>query len=364
MLNSLKSASSIIVIIQLLTACYNGESKLIPRELNDAQTVEEGFRLDVVPKVDILFVVDDSGSMREAQVRLAENMSLFTQAMEKNKYLDYHIGVISTSFGGGYREKSGRLQGQPNFVTRSSLSGLRSLESSIIGLGLLGNGTESFFDPVFAAIDPEQNLNPGFMRSDAFFILIFITDTKDQSQVTTGFKVYDQLVQMKANDTERVLGYSVISYPKYFQDECRQDDKEPDNILDFMFYFSNAKNARIGGGSMSTTMDPSVNPKFYDLKNVFSLCDTNFGQKLANIGEDIRLRVSLKIPLPVRPVDGTIQLKYGEQLIDQRWWRYDFGTNSLVIDPNFEYDRNEAISTDQFFVIMDEADPEQLMGEP
>lgn len=361
---SLKNTFFLFCMVQVLTACYNGESKLISRDLNEAQTVEEGFRLDVVPKVDILFVVDDSGSMRDAQVRLAENMTLFTQAMEKNKYLDYHIGVISTSFGGGYKEKSGRLQGQPAYVTRLLPTGLRSLESSIVGLGLLGNGTESFFDPVFAAIDSEQNLNPGFIRSDAFFILIFITDTKDQSQQTTGFKVFDHLVQMKANDTERVLGYSVISYPKYFQDECPQDDREPDNILDFMSYFSNAKNARIGGGSMSSVMNPIVNPKFYDLKNVFSLCDSNFGQKLANIGEDIRLRVSLKIPLPVRPVDGTIRLKYGEQLIDQRWWRYDFGTNSIVIDPAFEYNSEESTSTDQFFVIMDEADPEQLIGEP
>ncbi len=356
--------SSVYIFLSFgIVSCYNGKSKLIPKDLNANKTVKEGFRLYVQPKVDILFVVDDSGSMRPAQEQLADNINLFIRAMEQNKYLDYQVGVISTSYGSGYKNQSGRLQGYPPFITRNSISGLQILEQNITTLGLLGNGTESFFDPIFAAIDPKINLNPEFIRPDAFFILILISDTKDQSQQISGFKVHDQLVNMKANDTERVLGYAVLSYPNYFEDECKQDEREPDNLFSFMTYFSNAKNARIGGGSLSVNKNPNVNPKFYELKNVFSLCDPNFGQKLANIGEDIRLRVAQKIPLPIRPVDGSIELKFGDQNVDQQWWRYDFGTNSIVIDPELVYQQTSQ-SGEQFVVIMDEADPNLWIGEP
>ena len=349
-------------ISALLSGCYDGESTLIPRQPFVPLEVEEGFNLVFEPKVDILFVVDDSGSMTSAQSRLAQNINLFTRAMEQNKFLDYHMGVISTSHGSGYETKSGLLQGNPKFITRNTVDGLPKFERNIINLGTNGNWIEMFFDPIMAAITPTSELNPGFIRPDAFLVVIFISDTFDQSNYNSGFSVFNTMINLKANDTEKVLGYGVLSFPNYFKDICGQDGGNPNNLFDFMGYFTNALNSQIGGGTTASTQDPSIPANFYDLTNVFSLCDPNFGQKLSDIGSDIRLRVSQKIPLPVRPVDGTIKLKYGTQEIDKKWWKYDFGTNSIILDPLVELDETQVDA--QLFVVMDQADLETSLGDP
>ncbi len=353
---------SLLLSVVLLTNCYNGERTLIPKRPFVPEEVQQGYNISVSPKVDILFLIDDSGSMGVAQDKLAKNISLFTTEMEKNKFLDYQIGVISTSIGFNYADKSGKLQGNPKFVTRKTPNGLLALAQNIKNVGTSGDYEEKFFDPLYAAIDTSKNLNPGFLRSDAFFVLIFITDTTDQSLQTSSFKVINTLINSKAYDYDRVLGYGVMSYPAFFMDSCGQDDREPDNLLDFLTMFTNAYNTKIGGGLTFTPTNPTISKDFFDLTNVFSLCDPLFGDKLANIGDDIRIRVSQKIPLPVRPVDGTIKVKFGTQDVDPKWWRYDFGTNSIILDPKADLDTTDPNA--QLFVIMDQAAVDSTIGKP
>lgn len=357
--------SLLLSVVSLLFAgCYSGESSLIPKRPFVAEEVTEGFNVRVEPKVDILFIIDDSGSMGFAQDKLAQNIQLFTSAMEKNQFLDYQIGVISSSIGERYLERSGKLIGSTPLIKRQTANSISLLPSNISSVGTSGDAYEKIFDPVQAAIDPSLNLNPGFFRSDAFFVLIVITDAEDQSLNFSGFRVHDMLVNLKGYDTDRVLGYGVFAYPKYFADSCSQDetDSDPKAIFNFMSLFSNAYNTQIGGGVTAPAGQNEVPPQFYNLTNVFSLCDPLYGQKLANIGDDIRLRVSQKIPLPVRPIDGTIRLLYGSEEIDQKWWKYDFGTNSIILNPEVELD--QSLNGAQLFVVMDQADPTNTIGKP
>ncbi len=357
---------SLTLSIFFVSGCYNGDKTLIPRQPYTPEEVQEGYNISVKPKVDILFVIDDSGSMGVAQDKVAKNVSLFTAAMNKNLFLDYQIGVISTSFGNDgysdYTKISGKLQGNPKIISRTTVDGLKKLETNIKNIGTMGSSSEKFFDPLQIAIDPALNLNPGFLRSDAFFVLIIITDTKDQSEIASGFKVVNSLIGLKAYDFDRALAYGVMSYPNFFEDTCQQDDPQPDNLFNFMTMFTNAYNTKIGGGISFTPTNVTIAPEFYKLSNVFSLCDPQFGQKLANIGEDIRIRVSQKIPLPVRPVDGTIKIKFGTQIVDPKWWKYDFGTNSIILDPNADLDTTQPDA--QLFVSMDVAAADSTLGKP
>ncbi len=357
--------SGLISLLSIsLAGCYSGESSLIPQRPFMAEEVTEGFNVRVEPKVDILFIIDDSGSMSSAQDKLAQNIQLFTSAMEKNQFLDYQVGVISSSIGSSYPTRSGKLIGGIPLVTRKTPNGISVLPNNISSVGTSGDATEKIFDPVQATVDPSLNLNPGFFRSDAFFVLIVITDAEDQSLNFSGFKVHDMLVSLKGYDADRVLGYGVFAYPTYFSDTCSQDEtnKNPVSIFNFLSLFSNAYDTQIGGGVMAPATQSDVPPNFYNLTNVFSLCDPLYGQKLANIGDDIRLRVSQKIPLPVRPIDGTIRLLYGSEEIDQQWWRYDFGTNSIILNPEVELD--QSLNGAQLFVVMDQADPTNTIGKP
>ncbi len=354
----------ILNLLISLSGCYSGDQTLIPQDPFLAEEVKTGYNIRIEPKVDILFIIDDSGSMSEEQTALAQNIDLFTASMDKNKFLDYQVGVISSSIGPTYSTRSGRLLGNPNIISRTTPNGISILPQTISSVGTSGDANEKFFDPVMAAVDPNLGLNPGFVRSDAFLVLIVIADAHDQSVMNSGFKVHDALVSLKADDTEKVLGYGVLSYPSFFGDTCGQDESvnNPINIFNFMGLFTNSQNSMIGGGASLVTGQNTVPTHFYELTNVFSLCDSEFGQKLANIGEDIRIRVSQKISLPVRPIDGTIRLMYGPQEIAEKWWKYDFGNNSIILDPNVELD--ESLTDAGLFVVMDQADPTKTVGKP
>jgi len=52
-------------------------------------------QLSFNPRVDILFVTDNSESMKSAQENLVKNMDRFTTGINRNKMIDYHVGVIS-----------------------------------------------------------------------------------------------------------------------------------------------------------------------------------------------------------------------------------------------------------------------------
>ena len=353
------------VFLVVCTSCYNGSQTLIPREIFTPKEVEEGFVLKFQPKVDILFFIDHSGSMSSAQTSLVQNIDAFIEAMEKNKFLDYHIGVlkIPTFNEEENDESTGRMIGDPHFVTRDTPEGLLKIKENIVMGGLSGNGDELFFSPLFFAFNENLNINEGFVRPEAFLVIIIISDTHDQGKIHSGFKVYNEIISRKANDSSMLLGYGAIAYPEFFEDDCyRENDNWSDNLFDFLEKFENSRDSKIGGGINSIPKSELVYPRHYDMTNVFSLCDVNFGEKMANIGEDIRNRVSNKIPLPVRPIDGSINIKYGNELLDKDLWRHDFRSNSIILSS--EALVNQKQSGLQFFVIMDEADPLNTIGKP
>lgn len=353
----LNMKSALLVLVSMVLAgCYAGDKTLVPKPPYEPVEIEEAYILKFEPKVDILFVVDDSGSMGSHQRNLSTNLGLFTSAMEKNEFLDYHIGVVSTST--DKPQLAGALQGNPKFVTRETSGGLQALASSIVALGTNGDYIERMFDPVYLALGPtSEAINPGFLRAEAFLVIIFVTDAEDQSDLISGFRAYDALLRSKGGDESRVLGYGVLAYPTLFGDRCSKDGSEdPLKNEQFMSFFSNALNSRV-----SNNTPPPIPGSKAILSNIFSLCDPDFGQKLANIGEDIRYRVSQRIPLPRLPVRGTVKLKYGTQYVDPKWWKYDPTSQSVLLEPGIELVEEEGA---QFSVVMDQSNPNETIGVP
>src|SRR5688572_2549566 len=64
-------------------------------------------------KVDVLFVVDESGSMHEEQVALADGFDAFLAELDRST-TNYHIGLVSTSQDA---PGSGLLVGKPAILT-------------------------------------------------------------------------------------------------------------------------------------------------------------------------------------------------------------------------------------------------------
>lgn len=350
------------ILFTSFLGCYSGDKTLIPKPPYVPTEIEESYVLKFEPKVDIVFIIDDSGSMYTHQRNLSTNMGLFTAAMEKNKFLDYHIGVMSTSTSDGWYSYGtpGQLQGTPQYVSRDTNLGLRLLQQNIEALGTSGSATEKIYDPLFLGLSKNrEKINPGFLRTEAFLVVIVVTDAEDQSKEASAFKVYNELVRLKSADDKKILGYAVLAYPRFFGDSCSQDAwDDPATITKFMSYFTNAKDSRVSSG-LPTTVTPLATSS--GLTNVFSLCDMQYGQRLANIGEDIRIRVSQRIPLPKIPVRGTIKLKYGSQYVDPKWWKYDPTSQSLILDPDIELVEEDDA---QFSVVMDQSNPNDTIGAP
>ena len=168
--------------------------------------------------IDILFVIDDSGSMADKQMNLATNFPNFISVLNtiEGGLPDVHIGVVSSDMGtkgldgapgpgvgtvgqGGCANTGddGKLQtsGAPLSAGSTFISDIKdtmgqriknytgTLEatfSQMARLGATGCGFEQHLHSMQRSLQNTQ-ANPGFLRPDAFLAVIFIADEDDCS---------------------------------------------------------------------------------------------------------------------------------------------------------------------------------------
>ncbi|HWB78247.1 MAG TPA: VWA domain-containing protein [Nannocystaceae bacterium] len=105
--------ASFVLAAPTLLACLDHPLKPVEYELT-SETVDT-IQLTVNKDVDILFVIDNSGSMGEEQARVAENFPAFISVLEeKGVEANYRIGVTTTDNGnpwcGTTTPEAGKLQ--------------------------------------------------------------------------------------------------------------------------------------------------------------------------------------------------------------------------------------------------------------
>lgn len=160
-------------------------------------------------KADLLFVVDDSGSMSTHQAHLASQINNVTQSLAF--FSDLNAAVISSSMNPSYPTtvSDGKFVGpvlnslNPNFALELSKQ---------IKVGTNGSHIEKFFDPIFVATSEPliSTTNSGFLRATADLMIILLTDTEDQSTTITGPDLYSHLKALKPNNAIHVLSLSII----------------------------------------------------------------------------------------------------------------------------------------------------------
>lgn len=262
------------------------------------------------PTIDILFVVDNSGSMDTHQRNLASNVDAFVNEFLKSSIIDYHIGVVSTDIESDSWSGvpcCGKLVGKPKYVERTTPQ-VATVLAKMIKIGTDGSGTERVFSPILDAMGTQsQAWNQGFFRKDAFIAVVFITDAEDQSRETAQ-DLYDFLVKEK-KDPAKILGYGAIIPTGVDDSRCPRDAWDPPTkIEEFLKLVQNAG------------------------KNEFGLCDPDFGQQIAGMGKDIVKKVGGRMKLNRPPVVETIKVMYGTQEIPndfKKGWTFDPADNSL-----------------------------------
>lgn len=300
-----------------LSACApENPQRMAPPEVYSQGGTQAPVAANVVikPKVDVLFVIDNSDSMKPHQENLKKNIDRFVEAFEKNARLDFNIGVVAVHDSVRYGKvvpnfhplgvmypvrdpaKPGEAVPGPAYVTRTP--GYAQVLGETLKIGVIprfadaahkvdGGGPEfeEAFSPIVAAIDGR---NAGFLRAEAHLAIIMITDADDASAISAS-KLDQTLYDVKGKDKAAYSTYAVLAIdgckPDYglIVNEKKQIYKKPERIQEFL---------QLNKGRM------------------YNLCDKNYGDKLAEVGRAIERKASRKtrILLDAIPEEGTLKV--------------------------------------------------------
>lgn len=183
----------LIVALVALGACKN-EQDFVPDDvqpgIGEPPLPENPLRVDRIvqvsePAVDVVFVIDNSCSMEEEQVLLAQNFPAFLQYFLTSG-LNYHIGVVSTDMEHPFH--TGKLQdaGGIRYLDRDTVNP-GQIFAQMVQLGIGGWFEERGRDALFTLIDIRRDApeNEGFYRPNASLHAIFVSDENDQSVLIT-----------------------------------------------------------------------------------------------------------------------------------------------------------------------------------
>lgn len=157
---------------------------------SNAPSMVDAFVQTQVAKVDILWVIDDSGSMASKQNKVKTNFQGFIQKLVENSTpVDYHIGIVTTDT---YNlAEAGRLQNHANLsrpwigkdTCGAGCDPVATFRTNA-GVGTSGSGDEKPLLAAEMALTPPLSTtgyNAGFLRDDAALFVIILSDEEDSS---------------------------------------------------------------------------------------------------------------------------------------------------------------------------------------
>lgn len=227
-------------------------------------------------QVDILWVIDNSGSMSDIQNNVKANADKFMQEFLKNKALNWRMGLLSTD------ESQRPYLGFDSIFDQSDVDPVATFRQAVARLGINGSGSEKSFKPVQDKLNSYAN----FLRPSAHLIVIFVTDEKEQSRISAqDFLKY--LLGKKNNRVSLVHAYGAFQATDF---SC------PDTAGYEQVTYA---------GSPFEEVIVATNGKAY------STCTPNFGSDMASLGNDIVNAISSPIiMLEKRPMPTTIKVVY------------------------------------------------------
>lgn len=255
---------------------------------------------------DILFVIDNSGSMDPYQQGLAKNIPTLTNLISKLTAV-VNVGVITTDMANS--AESGRFLGSPAVLT-SDMPGFESTLAARLRPGVNGDGmAERPLAAIQAALSEPliSSANSGFLRSQVPLNIILVSDEDDQStEVVANYVSF--LRGLKAN-----AGVSL---------------------------FSVVPTHNAGGCALPATKRTE---EFTRAMNgeIFDLCSDDWSSKLRSIGTSIGVQIMRTVRLPTEPVVRTIEVKYGSKTLvagdSYGGWIYDRNQMSIVIGEGVDF---------------------------
>lgn len=173
--------------------------------------------------VDVLWVVDNSGSMSSEIQRVKDNFESFVGEFLALG-LDFHMGAITTDM--DFPDASGKLQGTPRWIDASTPNPEDAFRAVIDDIySVTGSGSEKGLDAVKAALSEPlvSGYNAGFMRDyldgeEVAVYSIIVTDENDSSSTSPSAFAswYNGLKDDSANATLTAICGDPPSGTNYF----------------------------------------------------------------------------------------------------------------------------------------------------
>jgi hypothetical protein len=273
----------------------------VPKKYSKNLEFKVAHTQNTIPKVDILWIIDNSGSMGDEQQNVIANTSHFMNTFTSQTQLQWKMGLLSTTV---TDPMSGAdVDPYVGFTPETQLDYLTPnpvpiFQNAVGRLGTGGSGSEQTFNPVL------KNLRrfPSFLTPGAYLALIIVTDEEEHSPGISPTSFVTQLTALKGGDKSKIVVYGVFATAF----DCPQG---------FNYTFS----------------------RYWDLmrqvtSTKYPLCNPQFGQLLTSIGEDLITRMSTLDPvllLEARPIPSSIRLTYKGKLLkpgfkeDGGVWIYD-----------------------------------------
>lgn len=299
--------------------------------------------LKTINKVDILWVVDSSGSMSEEQSYLGTNFRSFISSLATSNS-DFQVGVTTTDIcsdqnpgnvpmnqrwcptldGSSSTHLRGSLVGNSGRkVLKPATANLNTVFTQYANVGVNGSSFEHGLKAAEMAVTKSlTGQNEGLVRSDAFLAVIVVSDEEDDG--------------IGLGKTDSFTG---INYVNAGLTTARYTD---DNLLSYltttkgagMFSVSAITGTRQPNGQMCTSPHSQPQEEGTQYINaarksggiIQSICDTNWSTSLASIGRDINAQSS-QILLSKLPYVGTVRVYVND--VESTDWTYTSASNSI-----------------------------------
>ena len=256
-------------------------------------------------QIDIIWVIDNSGSMLPYQQRVQRSFQSFIQRFQSLSY-DFRMVVIATDAYRGSSHARWSIGGTNFLANQQGISGHRVINAKTpniadaflknVAVGTSGDGNERSLQSLKTALENTQN--EPFYRKDSFLAIIVLSDELDSSD--GAIEDYISFLNTFTKSADSGEYYSLSAITIMSDSSCiRTRNRRDSNILEAV--------EKTGGIKIN-------------------ICESNYDPHLKLISDTV-IELSTFFPLKRKPVESSISVTVdGEEIPESKENGWSYGT--------------------------------------
>ncbi|NUM87771.1 MAG: VWA domain-containing protein [Bdellovibrionales bacterium] len=281
-------------------------------------------------KVDVLWVIDNSGSMLTKQQNLATSFDSFADVFV-TKNFDFNFAIVTTDTRATPVGQNGEFQGVPTVITASTPAFSNTFKTNVV-VGSFGDPAAKALDAILLSLSTAHlaGANTGFLRADAHLAVVVLSDADDNDSAASVSDVVSFL------DTLKPQVYDVVNrtYKRnYTANAVVVDTSNPANSACAPPFEDGVKFKQLAAATEGS---------------ITSICEADFSTGLTNISKSIAQAIT-QIPLRRTPLVETIVVKFNGAPVAQNssnGWSYVSSGNKIVFNGTAIPDNGTTINVD------------------